>query len=349
MNASSRPQFKLLIDTCVWLDLARDSQHRALLSALEELVRENQVSLIVPRIILDEFTRNKARITQESTRSMSSVLKRVKEAVSKFGNGSGKRAALQQLDDVDHKIPLLGEAAFESIHRIETLLRASNVFEVSDAVKLSAAQRAIDGRAPFHRQRNGMADAILVEQYAAALQDTTAARCRYAFVTHNVKDFSHPTGDNRLPHPDLAPLFSRIKSRYFISLAESLRRVDAARVSDTMFEEEWMPEPRRMTEILEATDELLDKIWYNRHLGLRYGVQKGTIKIIERDKWTPENNARTIVREVWEGAKKAAQRVEKRRGLSNLGPWSDFEWGMLNGKLSALRWVLGEEWDMLDT
>jgi hypothetical protein len=49
------------------------------------------------------------------------------------------------------------------------------------------------------------------------------------------------------------------------------------------------------------------------------------------------------------GLRKAAASVEKQFGLENLGPWDDFEWGMINGKLSALRWVLSDEWDMLDT
>jgi len=41
--------------------------------------------------------------------------------------------------------------------------------------------------------------------------------------------------------------------------------------------------------------------------------------------------------------------VRKRYGDDQVGPWDDFEWGMVHGKLSTLRWVLGDEWDFLDT
>jgi hypothetical protein len=94
------------------------------------------------------------------------------------------------------------------------------------------------------------------------------------------------------------------------------------------------PDRRSDIEILEALEELFDKIWYNRHKGLMYDVENGRAKI------DPE---------ILVLAKRAAKRVEKKWGKKNLDPWDDFEWGMLNGKMSALRWVLGDEWDFLDT
>ena len=50
--------------------------------------------------------------------------------------------------------------------------------------------------------------------------------------------------------------------------------------------------------------------------------------------------------QVYRRSLEAAERVKERR--PDLRPVeSDYEWGMWNGKLSALRWVLGSEWDFL--
>jgi hypothetical protein len=234
--------FKMLIDTCVWLDLAKDYQRQGLLGVLEELVRQNRVLIILPRTVLDEFTRNRGRVTEESGRSLSGVLKRAKEAVNRLGDAKRKRIALELLNDVDYKIPSLGEAAQDTLHRIDKIFSSSPIVEASADVKLRAAQRGIERRAPFHRQRNGIDDAILIETYADFAK-AAAAGGRLAFVTHNTKDFSQPGTNEKLPHPDIAEFFSKIKSRYYINLAEALRRVEPALVSDLMVEEEWTQEP----------------------------------------------------------------------------------------------------------
>jgi hypothetical protein len=340
---------RLLADTCVWLDMAKDHQQQATLTVLEELVRHGDVSLLVPRIVVDEFLRNKTRIVNESQRSLSGVLKRAKQAIDQLGDVKRKQLAIEQLNDLDYKLPSLGESALASIARIEKLLTGGAALEASDAAKLRAADRAVNKQAPFHTHRNSMADALIMEIYCESIA-VKERGVRYAFVTHNTKDFSHPTGDNRLPHPDFAANFSKIRSQYHISLAGVLQRVNPALVSDLMMEQEWTDEPRLLSEIVDVIGELIDKVWYNRHKFREWQIERGKIKLVEKETFPVKNHERRpIQRDVWEGALKSATKVEKQYGLENLGPWTDFEWGMINGKLSALRWVLGDEWDMLDT
>lgn len=336
--------FKLLIDTCVWLDIAKDYQQQTLLGGIEELLHQKKISLILPQTICDEFVRNKAKIAKDGCRSQTDILKRAKDIIHKFGDPKKRNSVLDQLNEVDYKIPLLGESAIESIKRIENIFASATVLSVPDSIKLCAAQRAIDKKAPFHRQRNGMGDSIFIEMYADSVHNAKPGE-RLAFITHNTKDFSCPTDSNKLPHPDLASLFSRVKSLYFTSLGEAMKRIAPNQISDLMLENECAEESRQLSEIVDAVSELLDKIWYNRHQNRRIKIKRGEIKLVDKD----ERQRNVCQRDIWQGAQKAAKRLEKKYGFQELGPWDDFEWGMLNGKLSALRWVLGEEWDMLDT
>jgi hypothetical protein len=88
---------------------------------------------------------------------------------------------------------------------------------------------------------------------------------------------------------------------------------------------------RSVKEILDYENEFQTKVWYGRKLPAAKYRAQGTPEYIVK------------------GMLKAKREAEKRFGKKNLGPWTDFEWGMLSGKLSALRWVLGDDWDMLDT
>ena len=92
---------------------------------------------------------------------------------------------------------------------------------------------------------------------------------------------------------------------------------------------------RKKIQILVEEGITENKVWYNRHqmlMGKVYPKEKDPTKL-----------------ELIIGAIECAKEMEKKYGKKNLGPYSDFEWGMLNGRLETLRWVLGEDWGMLDS
>src|SRR5260370_33812371 len=82
---------------------------------------------------------------------------------------------------------------------------------------------------------------------------------------------------------------------------------------------------RSLKQIRNAENEFFDKIWYGR------SSPKPT--------WDPRLRGSVL---------QSQREIERKYGKKNLYV-DDFGWGMFNGKLSALRWVLGDDWDMLDT
>jgi hypothetical protein len=91
---------------------------------------------------------------------------------------------------------------------------------------------------------------------------------------------------------------------------------------------------RKVADILAAEGELSDRLWYGR---------KPAHGDDSRLKDTPPD--------IVKGMREAQRHMEEKYGVEELmkDVASDWNWGFLSGKVSAIRWVLGYEWDMLDS
>lgn len=341
---------RLMIDTSVWLDLAKDPRHLPLLDALSAMVEAGDAELVLPQIILDEFTVNRDRVVASSRASLSSHLRHVKDAIVQFGLDEEVNSILGQLSEIDHRIATGGTAGSEAVGLIEKLFATTEPIPVSESIKSRAADRAIAKVAPFHRQVNSIGDAIIIETFIDALAKRTGD-CVQVFVTHNTHDFSQKGADTRLPHPDLAALFDGTHSRYSTNLGALLNEYASDLIEEVTFDREYSQESRALYELLEAEDKLATQIWYGRKWGIIDAVESGRMKRVPKAVWeagTPDARRGMIVDEIWDGMVAAMKSAEEQYP-DELGPWTDFEWGMLSGKLSAIRWMLGDDWDMLDT
>jgi hypothetical protein len=326
---------RLLVDTSVWLDLAKRRDGQRWIVPIRVLMHQGELELLVPSVVIAEFERNRPRAEAAVTASVLDRFRQVRQDLHEFGGDQ----RMEWLEEMAHQVPVVSSGTLQNFAEIKELLDSGTELVPAIFETDAAMNRGLEKRAPFHLNKNSTADALIIELYAKALRDPEHNGESHAFATSNYTDFSLPNGDRRIPHPDIADLFDEDRSGYFYGV-EGLDSALVASLGDKFTElaeetELFDEEPRTLAEILEAEREFFDKVWYVRKL-IMY-------EKIDEDREPP------LSEDMSARVQAAMQAVEERYGADNVGPWDDWGWGFVNGKLSALRWVLGSEWDFLDT
>ena len=113
--------YYIMLDTCVLLDISTRKSDLPIVSAIEELASSGMVSLVIPDLVIIEFERNKDDIADKTRKRLSHEFKQVRNAVTEFGSEQ-KEQALEVLNEVSSRLPLLSEANYATISRVEKLI-----------------------------------------------------------------------------------------------------------------------------------------------------------------------------------------------------------------------------------
>jgi hypothetical protein len=242
-----------------------------------------------------------------------------------------ERRRREWLEEMTHQIPMLSSMTMQNFKEIADLLRSGRTLIPTSRDRERVIQRGLEKKAPLHLNKNSVADALLIELYHSAIKKSRSKSAVYCFVTSNYQDFSVPNGDRRQPHPDFADEFDGERSK-FVYGADGLRACLEGYFGDAFVElseetEIIQDEPRTFAEILDAEQEYFHKVWYVRNfIRIHDDELPASLKAVE--------------------SKYGRDELQKMIGPGHDEAW---EYGYASGKLATLRWVLGSEWDFLDT
>lgn len=176
--------FYIFLDTCVLLDISTKKNDLPLVSALEELVASEVVTLVIPDLIIIEYERNKEEVANRTVKRLSQEFKQVKAIVNEFA-GEKKSETLEVLNDINTRLPLLTDACYNTIHRVEKLIDSATKVSISERSKIAAIQRGLEKKAPFHISKNSVADAVIIEQFLEFTLSKTSEADSCFFITQS--------------------------------------------------------------------------------------------------------------------------------------------------------------------
>ena len=64
----------IMLDTCVWLDISSQKAELPMLTAIEHLVQDGSIKILLPDLIRAEYERNKDRVIEATRKRLASEI-----------------------------------------------------------------------------------------------------------------------------------------------------------------------------------------------------------------------------------------------------------------------------------
>lgn len=213
----------LILDTNIWLYLA-EGQHPFVLNGIIEKTAKKELILLVNDVIIEEWDRNKEdckiRIEKELERQLGFV-KELSVGLSTTDSTEFKKI-IQKISD---KTPERKEVIEQRYNTVDDLIKNKAIrVPIKDSHKLMVIDWALKKKAPFHRDRNSVADALILISSIDFIKENGINNVNYnrievsdsIFVSYNSDDFSKDIkgSEKNTIHPDLESHFSSVGMTY---------------------------------------------------------------------------------------------------------------------------------------
>ena len=253
------------LDTCTWIYLANGTEPVKLLDFIFEESGKGNISIIVPRVVIYEWEKNKINTVERGAikhfRQIIEELKRVSRLLGKKGERPKFSFLIEEEDDneyfeeviekIKNKREDVKAAIQENINKIDEIFKnpSTIVIEIKDKVKLLAGQHAMERKAPF-KEKNSFADALILFSFIDYVTQENIEGA--SFVTYNTEDFCEKSNGKKDLHPDLEPYFKKSKSNFFRIVGELLNTIKKDII--TKEELEWVKKMQLEAEIYQDVE-----------------------------------------------------------------------------------------------
>jgi len=213
----------LILDTNIWIYLA-EGQHPFVLKGIIEKVDKQEIILLVNDELIKEWDRNKVESKERIRKELLKQIEFAKQLSTTLEPPDSKKYT-RLLGKISKESPEFIKTIEDRFKLVDDLIKQkSKRIPIKDEHKMTVIDWALSQKAPFHRKKNSVADALILLSAVDYIKENGINNVNYnridvldsIFVSYNSDDFSKGIkgSDKNIIHPDLKPLLDSVGMTY---------------------------------------------------------------------------------------------------------------------------------------